>query len=133
MGWRARAGVSLLETIVAMTLLATVLGALSLVSTANAARGRTADLVAGRTFTLMQQTNRFSVLPYDSIPSYAPRTDTVISGRFKYLRRVTYTQGTTGGEYKTLKVVLLPLSDTTRQDSMVFVRAKTYAKSPLFQ
>lgn len=130
---RPRAGISLLEIVVAMTLLATVLGALSAVSTMNASRGRMVDLVAGRTFTLTQQANRFSVLPYDSIPSYAPRTDTVVSGRFKYLRRASYIQGTTGGEYKTVKVLLLPLSDTTRQDSMVFVRAKTYAKSPLFQ
>lgn len=130
---RPRAGISLLEIVVAMTLLATVLGALSAVSTVNASRGRMVDLVAGRTFALTQQANRFSVLPYDSIPSYAPRTDTVILGRFKYLRRVSYIQGNTGGEYKTVRVLLLPLSDTTRQDSMVFVRAKTYARSPLFQ
>jgi hypothetical protein len=128
-----RAGVSLIEIIVAMTLLAAVIGALGLISTRNAARARSLDLGSARTFVLAQQANRFSVLPYDSIPSYAPRIDTVVAGRFKYLRRVSYAQGTTGGEYKTVTVLLLPLPDTTRRDSMVFVRAKTYARSPLFQ
>jgi hypothetical protein len=132
-GWRARAGISLIEIIVAMTLLAVAMGALGLLSTLTASRGRALELGSVRTFALIQQANRFAVLPYDSIPSYAPRTDTVIAGRFKYVRRVTYTQGTTGSEYKTVKVLLLPLADTTRRDSMVFLRAKTYAKSPLFQ
>lgn len=116
-----------------MTLLAVAMGALGLLSTLTASRGRALELGSVRTFALIQQANRFAVLPYDSIPSYAPRTDTVIAGRFKYVRRVTYTQGTTGSEYKTVKVLLLPLADTTRRDSMVFLRAKTYAKSPLFQ
>jgi hypothetical protein len=130
---RGRAGISLIEILVAMSLLAVVLGGLGLISTRTAARARSLDLGSARTFALIQQANRFAVLPYDSIPSYAPRTDTVIAGRFKYLRRVTYTQGTTGSEYKTVKVLLLPLPDTTRRDSLIFVRAKVYARSPLFQ
>jgi Tfp pilus assembly protein PilV len=130
---RARAGISLLEILVAMTLLAVAMGALGLLSTVAAARARSLEEGSVRSFALTQQANRFSVLPYDSIPNYAPRTDTVIAGRFTYLRRVTYRQSTTGSEYKTVKVLLLPLADTMRRDSMVFVRAKTYARSPLFQ
>jgi hypothetical protein len=130
---RGRAGVSLIEIIVAMTLLAGVLGALGLISTRTAGRARSLDLGSARTFALIQQANRFAVLPYDSIPSYAPRVDTVIAGRFSYVRRVSYTPGATGSEYKTVTVLLLPLPDTTRRDSMVFVRAKTYSSSPLFQ
>jgi len=80
----------------------------------------------------MQQSNRFSVLPYDSIPAYAPRTDTVVAGRFRYLRRVSYTQGTTGSEYRRVIVTLVPLLDPTKKDSLIFERAKTYARSPLF-
>jgi type II secretory pathway pseudopilin PulG len=128
-----RAGISLLEIIVAMTLLAVILVPLGLLSSQNATRARSLDFASARTFVLSQQADRFSVLPYDSIPSYAPRTDTVIAGRFKYLRRVSYVQGTTGSEYKTVTVLLLPLPDTTRRDSMIFQRAKTYARSPLFQ
>jgi prepilin-type N-terminal cleavage/methylation domain-containing protein len=129
---RPRRGVSLIEIIVAMTLLAFVIGSLSLLSAKSVRRGSQLDITSARTFVLVQQANRFAVLPYDSITAYAPRIDTVITGRYKYLRRVTYTQGVTGSEYKTVKVLLLPLPDTTKRDSLIFVRAKTYDHSPLF-
>jgi prepilin-type N-terminal cleavage/methylation domain-containing protein len=129
---RMRRGISLIEIIVAMTLLAIVLSTLAVLSAKTAARSRALDLGSARTFVLMQQSNRFSVLPYDSIPFYAPKLDTVYAGRFKYLRRVTYTQGLTGSEYRTIKVLLLPVIDTTKRDSLTFQRAKTYARSPLF-
>lgn len=129
---RERRGVSLIEVIVAMTLLAVTLGSLGLLAAKTAARARALDVSSARTFVLMQQSNRFSVLPYDSITAYAPRIDTVIAGRFKYLRRVTYQQSTSGSEYKTVKVILIPLADTLKKDSLLFQRAKTYAKSPLF-
>jgi hypothetical protein len=129
---RPRRGISLIEIIIAMVLLATVRGSLGLMSAKTAARARALDMGSARTFVLMQQSNRFSVLPYDSIPTYAPKLDTVFAGRFKYLRRVTYTQGLTGSEYRTVLVILKPLPDTTKVDSLVFQRAKTYAKSPLF-
>lgn len=130
---RPRRGVSLIEIIVAMTLLAFVIGALSVLSAKSARRGPQLDIGSARTFVLMQQANRFAVLPYDSISAYAPRIDTVIAGRFNYIRRVTYLQSTTGSEYKTVKVLLLQQGDTTRRDSLIFVRSKTYASSPLFQ
>ena len=134
---RTRAGVSLIEIIVAMTLLVVVLGALSVLMTRTVKRSRDLDIGSARTFVLMQQSNRFSSLPYDSIPSYAPRVDTINTGRFRYERRLTYVQGITGSEYRTLKVLLQPLYVTTtyqlRPDSLLFQRAKTYAKTPLFQ
>ena len=129
---RPRRGISLTEVLVAMTLLAFVIGSLGLLAARNAARARALDANSARTFVLTQQSNRFSVLPYDSIPVYAPKLDTVVAGRFKYLRRVTYTAGATGSEYRTVKVLILPLADTTKRDSLLFQRAKTYAKSPLF-
>jgi Tfp pilus assembly protein PilV len=134
---RTRDGVSLVEILVAMTLLVVVLGALSVLTTRTVKRSRDLDIGSARTFVLMQQSNRFSSLPYDSIPSYAPRVDTVITGRYKYERRLTYTQGTTASEYRTLKVILKPVSDTgyksPKPDSLVFQRAKTYATTPLFK
>jgi type II secretory pathway pseudopilin PulG len=138
---RTRDGVSLIEIMVAMTLLVTVLGALSVLTTRTVKRSRDLDVGSARTFVLMQQSNRFSSLPYDSIPIYAPagtpRVDTVITGRYKYQRMVSYIQGTTGSEYRTVKVLLKPISDTTlksqKPDSLVFQRAKTYSTTPLFK
>ena len=129
---RQRRGISMVEVLVAMTLLAFVLGSLGLLAAKTAGRARALDANSARTFVLMQQSNRFSVLPYDSIPSYAPKTDTVTAGRFQYLRKVSYTNSTTGSEYRTVKVLLIPLADQTKKDSLLFQRAKTYAKSPLF-
>ena len=130
---RTRDGVSLIEIIVAMTLLVVVLGALSVLTTRTVKRSRDLDVASARTFVLMQQTNRFSSLPYDSIPSYAPRVDTVTTGRYRYRRSLSYVDGTTGAEYRTLKVRLVPLQDKQTPDSLVFQRGKTYARSPLFQ
>lgn len=134
---RGRDGVSLIEILVAMTLLVFVLGALSVLTTRTVKRSRDLDIGSARTFVLMQQSNRFSSLPYDSIPSYAPRIDTIVTGRYRYERRLTYTQGVTGSEYRTLKVMLKPVSDTVqrnqRPDSLLFQRAKTYANTPLFK
>lgn len=130
---RRRDGVSLIEIIVAMTLLVVVLGALSVLTTRTVKRSRDLDVGSARTFVLMQQSNRFSSLPYDSIPSYAPRVDTIVTGRYTYERRLTYVQGATGSEYRTLKVRLVPLDNASRPDSLLFQRAKTYAKTPLFQ
>ena len=130
---RARDGVSLIEIIVAMTLLVVVLGALSVLTTRTVKRSRDLDVGSARTFVLMQQTNRFSSLPYDSIPVYAPRVDTVVTGRYRYRRTLSYVEGTTGAEYRTLKVKLVPLQDKQTPDSLVFQRGKTYARSPLFQ
>jgi prepilin-type N-terminal cleavage/methylation domain-containing protein len=138
---RTRDGVSLIEIIIAMTLLVVVLGALSVLTTRTVKRSRDLDIGSARTFVLMQQSNRFSSLSYDSIPNYAPngtpRVDTIVTGRYKYQRKVSYTQGATGSEYRTVMVILKPVSDTgfksPRPDSLVFQRAKTYATTPLFK
>jgi prepilin-type N-terminal cleavage/methylation domain-containing protein len=134
---RARDGFSLIEIIVAMTILVFVLGALSVLTTRTVKRSRDLDVASARTFVLMQQSNRFSSLPYDSIPSYAPRIDTIVAGRYSYRRSLTYVQGTTGSEYRQLKVMLVPLfvSAATQQkpDSLLFQRARVYARTPLFQ
>ena len=130
---RRRDGVSLIEIIVAMTLLVTVLGALSVLTTRTVKRSRDLDIGSARTFVLMLQSNRFSTLPYDSIPLYAPRIDTVSAGRYKYERRLSYAQGTTGSEYRTLKVRLIPINSNSKPDSLVFQRARVYANTPLFK
>ena len=93
-----------------MTLLAIVIGSLGLMAAKNAARARAMDATSARTFVLLQEANRFSVLPYAEHSDYAspvgtPRTDTITSGRFKYLRRATYTQATLS-EYRTIKVII---------------------------
>jgi prepilin-type N-terminal cleavage/methylation domain-containing protein len=132
---RPRRGVSLIEIIIAMTLLAFVIGTLSLMSAKSARRGKDLDQLSARTFVLMEQANRFAVLPYNEIPNYASLTPTVTtftSGRYEYQREVSYSQGTTGADYRTLKIVIAPTADLTKRDSLIFLRAKIWESSPLF-
>lgn len=134
---RQRRGISLVEVVCAMTLLAFTIGSLGLLAAKNAARARALDANSERTFVLAQQANRFSVLPYDSLPTYVGaagvvKIDTLKAGRYRFLRRVSYTGSVTGSEYRTVKVIIVPLADTLKRDSLLFQRAKTYARSPLF-
>ena len=134
---RERRGISLVEVIVAMTLLVVVIGSLGLLSAKNAARASALDAASARTFVLAQQANRFSVIPYDSIPQYVgpagvTKIDTLTAGRYQFIRRVSYTSAVTGSEYRTVKVYIVPLNDQKKIDSLLFQRAKTYARSPLF-
>lgn len=134
---RARRGISLVEVVVAMTLLVVVIGSLGLLSAKNARRASLLDANSERTFVLAQQANRFSVLPYDSIPTYIGpagyiKIDTLAAGRYRFLRKVSFTQAVTGSEYRTIKVIIVPLKDQRKTDSLLFQRAKTYARSPLF-
>jgi prepilin-type N-terminal cleavage/methylation domain-containing protein len=132
---RLRRGVSLIEIIIAMTLLAFVIGSLSLMSAKSARRAKDLDMLSARTFVLMEQANRYAVLPYAEIPNHAtlsPTVTTFTSGRHEYRREVSYTQGTTGAEYRTLKIVIAPTADLTKRDSLLFVRARIWESSPLF-
>lgn len=136
---RRRDGISLVEIIVAMTLLVFVLGALSVLTTRTVKRSRDLDLGSARTFVLMQQSNRFSSMPYTALQTYVnnPTTDTITTGRYRYQRVVTIAQGTTGSEYRTVTVALKPVSDTgfksPKVDSLVFQRAMQFTTTPLFK
>ena len=62
-----RSGFSLIEVVVAMMLLTFVMGALSVLSAKTSARARRADILAKRNYVLVQQINRYSGVPFDTI------------------------------------------------------------------
>ena len=64
---RPRAGISLIEVVVACTLLAITLTALTGVAARMAARTRNVGVVEQRTATYFQEINRVESMPYDSI------------------------------------------------------------------
>lgn len=66
-GHRARRGVSLIEVVVACTLLAITLTALTGISARLAARTRNVGVVEQRTATYFQEINRVESMPYDSL------------------------------------------------------------------
>ena len=88
-----RAGFSLIEIMVALTLLVVVIGGLSLLSAKTAERARMGEMFAQRNYTIVQQMNRYNALPYDSLRLYTlgKGYDTIPSGipSIRFLRRDT--------------------------------------------
>ena len=136
---RIRHGFSLVEVMMAMTLLSVILLSMARMSMVVSQRGRANDIVAKRTAVLIQQANKFGAMPYDSLitihagfPSPGTATSATASavfttGDFKYTRRLAVS---TNGVNRTLKILLMPALDTTKKDSVIVYRSKP-AGSPL--
>lgn len=89
---RARFGISLIEVVVACTLLAVTLTALTGLAARMAARTRNVGVVEQRTATYFQEVNRVESMPYDSLSTGRFLvTDSVKSGNSYYVW--TYTVG----------------------------------------
>lgn len=89
---RVRAGISLIEVVVASTLLAVTLTALTGLAARLAARTRNVGTVEQRTATYFQEVNRVESMPYDSLSTTRYLvTDSVKSGNSYFVW--TYTVG----------------------------------------
>ena len=83
---RSRAGISLIEVVVACTLLAVTLTALTGLSARMAARTRNVGVVEQRTATYFQEVNRVESMPYDSLSTGRFLvTDSTKSGNIYYV------------------------------------------------
>lgn len=140
----SRAGFSFIEIMIALTLLATVIGSLGILSARVSSRARLAQLIAQRNYIVVQQLNRYNALPYDSLRLYATKAnlDTIPSAvaGLRFLRRDTvYLPSTTGTDTLRLeaKVLIIPLdaikSDTQFKDSIMLRRRNPRLTSPLNQ
>jgi len=85
-GTRRRSGISLIEVVVACTLLAVTLTALTGLSARMAARTRNVGVIEQRTATYFQEVNRVESMPYDSLSTGRFLvTDSVKSGNIWYV------------------------------------------------
>jgi hypothetical protein len=127
---------------VALVLLATVIGSLGLLSQRIASNARLAELFAQRNYVVVQQMNRYGAIPYDSLSRYslAGTQDTIPSGipSLKFIRRDTVYRVTTNSwdslRYA-VKVVIIPMdsipSDSRFRDSIMLRRRSPKLSSPL--
>ena len=122
-----RRGFSLTEVMMAMTLLSIVLLSMARMSMVVSARGRANDILAKRNAVLIQQSNKFGAMPYDSLGTFSTSTKTLKSGDFSFSRRLSIT---TSGVNRTVKILIVPTLDTTKRDSVLVYRSKP-AGSPL--
>jgi Tfp pilus assembly protein PilV len=128
---RTRSGVSVIEIMISMTVLGIVMMSLGKLSVMVTRRGRTNELVASRNFALQQQAAKFTSMAYDSVRTFPTVARTVTAGGFTYARRLTITQPVAGVNRYTIKIVIVPGSDTTKKDSLTFDRTQPPGNSPL--
>src|SRR6478672_3989342 len=115
---RLRGGFSLVEVLVAMTLLSVVLMSMAKMAFTIASAGRLNDVVAKRTMMLVTEANKFNSMPFDSLATVSTATKTFTFGDLKYTRRLTITTNST--TWKTVKIVITPFYYSSKKDS-VFV------------
>jgi Tfp pilus assembly protein PilV len=123
---RIRAGISMVEIVVAMTLFGGAAVSMAGMSLVVARRAEANDVVAKRSAVLEQQMNWLQALPYDSLQSKAG-TVTVAGGAFPHKRKVTLTVGTTRTR---VTIQVTPTKAPTSSAVIVFDRARP-TSSPL--
>jgi prepilin-type N-terminal cleavage/methylation domain-containing protein len=126
---RTRKGFSLIEVMVAMTILSIVLLNLAKVTTALAIKGRGNDVVAKRAAALQLESNKFGAVPFASLAAWSTLPRTVTQGTFTYTRRLTITN--TSATRYSVKIVVIPSADSTKKDSVMLDRSLPATGSPL--
>lgn len=117
-----RQGFSLVEVMVAMTLLGIVMMSLAKMSVTVATIGRNNDLVAKRNAVLQMEANKLGAMPFDSLATFSTTTKTFTQGKFSYSRRLRITALSTTRD--SIKIVVTPTSNTAKKDSVVIIRSK---------
>src|SRR3954451_3991663 len=124
-----RKGFSLIEVMVAMTILSIVMMSLAKIGVSVAVKGRTNDLVAKRNAALQLEANKLGTVPFANLGTWSTTTRTFTNGGFTYTRRTTI--GAMTATRYAIKVVVTPAIDPSKKDSVMFDRTKPSAGSPL--
>lgn len=126
-----RRGLSLIEVIVAITMLGVVMTFVGHISSSIALANKSNSIVAKRTFAMQQQANIIGALPYASLTSTVlPTTKNFTLGDFSYTRRVTMTQSGSAstGYAMMLTITIVPqtgvAADTLKKETLTMMRSK---------
>jgi type II secretory pathway component PulJ len=132
---RARAGMSLIEIVVACTLLAITLTGLTGLYAKLAKRQENIALIEQRNATLAQEMNRVESLPYDSLAITTIDTtsrylvrDSILVGKFWYDLKYRVDPESSGTlattKYRKIKLTVVPRADTTTKQVVIIRREK---------
>ena len=137
-GRRVRAGISLIEVVVACTLLAVTLTALTGLAARMAARTRNVGTVEQRTATYFQEVNRVESMPYDSISTGLYLVaDSVKSGNSYFVwtytvgAETTNTNPTSTSVYRDITLTVTPRVTGVSAVSGIIRRVKAPAVNSL--
>jgi prepilin-type N-terminal cleavage/methylation domain-containing protein len=115
-----RKGFSLIEIMVALTILSLVLMSIAKMATIVALRGRDNDTYAKRAAALQLEANKFSSMRVSRIATFPTADATFTVAGFTYTRKLTITAPSTS-RY-TIKIVVVPTSGSIGKDSVIIDR-----------
>lgn len=118
--FRARQGFSLIEIMVAMTILAIVMSSLARLATIIAVRGRGNDFYAKRSMALEREANKFGSAPLTTLAAWNTSDQSFTVGGFSYTRKLTISQATS--TRYSIKIVIVPTAAPAAKDSVSFDR-----------
>ena len=131
---RARAGMSLIEVVVACTLLALTFTSLTALTVRLAARNRSNAYGEQRTATFFEQVNRVESMAYDSLSTYLV-TDSAKYGQGYYVWTYTVdaeSLSTSGrARYRKISLTVTPRLDPTKTQKATIRRGKSPFSNPL--
>ena len=133
---RPRAGMTLIEVIVACSLLALTFTSLTAVSIKLAQRNRSNAYVEQRTATFFEQVNRVESMPYDSLTKYlTPDSVKVGEGYYVWNYTVDAESLSTSGRqrYRKISLTVLPRLDAKSIQTQTIRRYKSPFQNPLNQ
>jgi prepilin-type N-terminal cleavage/methylation domain-containing protein len=122
-------GFSLVEVIIAMSLLTIVLMLLSTLALSSGRRARLNDLTTKRNFALAQQAGRIEVMPFADVTLLTSGTLQMLVGDFTFNRRLVVTP--TGSTRYSIRIVVEPIAGEFRADSVTIDRTRPASGSPL--
>lgn len=126
--YRGRRGITLVEILVAVTILGIAVSGLAGVTMWAGRRAAISAMQQGRLAITAQLVDRFSMLPFDSLPSKAG-CQTVTEKPFPHTHCVVVSDVTP--TRRVVSIVIRPTSTLLRADSMSFERAAFTPPSPV--
>ena len=133
---RPRAGMTLIEVIVACSLLALTFTSLTALSVKLAKRNRSNSYVEQRTATFFEQVNRAESMPYDSLTKYLTNDSVKVGqGYFVWNYTIDAESLSTSGRqrYRKITLTVTPRLEPTATQIQTIRRFKAPFTNPLFK
>ena len=131
---RTKKGFSLVEVLVALTLLSIIFMGLARVSFQMAASARNNSTIAKRTAVIIQEANKFNAMSFASLSAFNNTSVDLTYGDMKFQRRVSVTAQQSMSTRYLVKIVITPYIGTTLTTSLkdsTFVYRSNPPGSPL--
>lgn len=126
----SRGGSSLVEVMVAVTLLGVVVAGTAGMTTYVGRRSALNAQLTARAAVLARESDRLLTMPYDSLPSNATCTADSLPA-FPHTRCITITEVAGGRGYRNVRLIVTPSQPTLRADTVMVQRTRAVAVSPL--